>query len=234
MTRCHSGGGSEGAQRKPRGRSRAAAVGSFADEAAAHVERGAPIPVELVEEGLRLLGEAERRRIIASWASLHPHRWRSLSEAVGDIAIIERAMAASAVLAAIVDRITPAHELAAVLENGELSRSLCAALAIVLLPGAVWSYEDALTVQGAAAGLRSVEWMSAIEESGEELVRPEHVERLRRQSARLAAVLPYAGLPRASQTLSEACSLVVGDDALARATAVAVLVTYAGYVHLSS
>jgi hypothetical protein len=53
-----------------------------------------------------------------------------------------------------------------------------------------------------------------------------HVQRTSALAARLAAELPFAGLPEASQTLERACDEVERSLDAARATTAALLIAY--------
>lgn len=147
--------------------------------------------------GAALLDAAEQERLVALWADRYPDRWSRIRAQVSDPALVERALVASAVRAAIMDcRACPRGVLEG-LEGGQLERSPAAAIALALSlwPQAVWSYEEAVAyVSDEPVGI------------GEE-----HVPRVRAQAARLAARLPAAGLPRASATLLGGCALVARE-----------------------
>jgi len=186
------------------------AIEAFADRLAAEMgdEPRHTTPGE-VAEGVRLLSAGERRRLIGSWVDRYPDRWRKVCSEVGDAALAERTLLASAVRAAVVDRIVCPPVVVAGLDDGKLERSPGAALALALATGAhaVWSYEEALGPE-------------------EPTVTVEHIARVRAQARRLRRRLPFDGLPRASATLVRGCELVAHDAAAAAGVAELLLEAY--------
>jgi hypothetical protein len=107
------------------------AIETFADRVAAAIgDRPRDSSPAEVAEGVRLLSESERRRIVRSWAGWYPDRWRKICAEVGDTGLAETTLVASAVRAAVADRIACPREVVAKLEGGasvrpsRLSRSL--------------------------------------------------------------------------------------------------------------
>jgi hypothetical protein len=178
-------------------RPQGAAIDAFADRVAVELADAPrePTPVE-VSEGVRLLSHGERRRVIRSWAGRYPDRWRKICSEVGDTPLAERTFLASAVCAAVADRVVCRREIVAELEDGALEGSPGAALALAIAPPAVWSYEEVLAPEDAA-------------------VTRAHVARVRAQAGRLRRRPPYDGLPRASATLARGCDLVADDSVAA-------------------
>jgi hypothetical protein len=221
--RCH---GLRGSERRHRGRElqalaelhdlallfpsvrpRGTAIDAFADRVAAEMgdEPRGSTPAE-VAEGVRLLSPGERRRLVRSWVAQHPARWRTICSVVGDTAVAEHTFLASAVRAAIADRVVCPPGVVAELEDGGLERSPGAALGLVISPFAIWAYEDVLS-------------------SAEPAITGQHVARVRAQARRLRLRLPFDGLPRASATLARGCDLVA-DDAAATGVAALLLEAY--------
>jgi hypothetical protein len=97
-----------------------------------------------------------------------------------------------------------------------------------LFPEDVWSLDDAVAAAAAAAGRESVReaWEGAIGGVVRERLEPVHVQRIRTQAARLAAHLPFEGLPRASALLGRGCELVSRADDVAADVAVTLLRNY--------
>jgi hypothetical protein len=212
----------------PRVRPRDEVVEAFAQRVALELDPGDQrVPAGRVEEGVALLDDSERRRIVDDWASRYPDRWSSLCAAVGDAALTERAVVASAVRGAISERRPVALGPVAMLEDGALSRSPCAALALVLVPPLVWSRDDAILVSAAAAKRSPQPFFDAAEELAGEHAEEWHVRRVQALAERLGAQLPIPGLPRASRTLGEGCRRVVADEAAAHGVAAVLLATYA-------
>lgn len=188
-------------------RPKGAAIEAFADRIAAEMgdEPRDSTPAE-VAEGVRLLSNGERRRLVRSWAGRYPDRWRNVCSEVGNSAVVEQTLLASAVRAAVADRIVCPPVAVAGLEGGALERSPGAALALAIAPHAVWSYEEVLTRDDPA-------------------VTKQHIARVRVQASCLRRRLPFVGLPRASETLISGCRLVA-DDAAAAGVAVLLLESY--------
>ena len=162
--------------------------------------------------GAALLDAAEQERLVALWADRYPDRWSRICAEVSDRALVEWALVASSVRAAIMDRRACPRGVLEGLEGGRLERSPAAAvaLALSLWPQAVWSYEEAMAyVSDEPVGI------------GEE-----HVPRVRAQAARLAARLPEAGLPRASAALQRGCELVADELRMAIGVAELLLDAY--------
>src|SRR5712691_3002772 len=81
---------------------------AFAARVARELDPDDPsVPPSRVEEGVVLLDERERRRIVDAWTSKYPDRWSSLCTAAGHVALTERAVVASAVRGMISERRTP-------------------------------------------------------------------------------------------------------------------------------
>jgi hypothetical protein len=181
-------------------RPKGSAIETFAERIAAMIgdEPRHATPTE-VAEGVRLLSPGERRRLVRSWTGRYPGRWRRICSVVGDAALVERTLVASAVNAAVADRVVCPSGVVAELEDGGLERSPAAALALAISPFAVWSYEEVLGRK-------------------EPAVTGEHTARVRAQARRLRRRLPFDGLPRASATLGHGCDLVA-DDAVAAGVA---------------
>jgi len=47
------------------------------------------VPIDAVVEGVELLDEVERSRILDEWVRAYPDRWASVCSAVGDISLVE-------------------------------------------------------------------------------------------------------------------------------------------------
>jgi hypothetical protein len=205
-------------------------ISGFAEGVAAQLEGPDPrVPVEHVEAGLALLDTRERRRIVAAWARRYPDRWVSVCAAVGDVALAERTLVASAVRGAISERRAYPLDAFADLDDGALSESPCAALALVLPPPLVWERDDAILVREAVqAGVTELaRRYDAAEAAASRRVRRVHVSRVRVHAARLASRLPVDRYPCAASTLANGCGEVARHEEFARAVAAALLAVYA-------
>lgn len=89
----------------PAVRPRDAVFDAFAERAAAALDPAKPlVPIGLMEQGLALLDEDERRRIVESWSLVYPDRWAPLLEDGGCEPLICRAVVCGAVRIAILER----------------------------------------------------------------------------------------------------------------------------------
>jgi hypothetical protein len=175
-------------------RPRGVVIGAFADRVASAIgETPRDTSPTEAAEGVRLLSDGERRRLVRSWAGRYPERWRKLCAAVGDTRLGEVTLVASAVRGAVADRVSCPRELIAELEEGIFEDAPVAAVALVLAPPAVWSFEDVVT--------------------GRNDVNAGHVARARTQVGRLRRRLPLPELPRASATLIRGCDVADDDHA---------------------
>lgn len=203
---------------------------AYAEQVAATLPEADPrVPVDLVERGLALLSEEERRRIPRDWASRYADRWASVCAAAGDTALVERIFAASAVRGAISERRPVPRGLCEVLEDGRLRRSPCAAVALVVAPPIVWARDDALITLSAVsvpASVDRVAWFRRVEAMAAGVVAEEHVERVRAAAARITDQLPIEGLPRTSATLAEGCARIAEDGQAAAGVAGVLLAAY--------
>ena len=69
---------------------------AYAEQVAAALDPADPsVPIDAVVEGVELLDEVERSRILDEWVRAYPDRWASVCSAVGDISLVERAFVAS-------------------------------------------------------------------------------------------------------------------------------------------
>lgn len=203
---------------------------AYAERVATALDPADPsVPIDAVVQGVELLDETERSRIVNEWACVYPDRWASVCSAVGDISLVEAAFVASAVRGAISERRPAPRALVALFEGGNLRRSPAAALGLVLAPSLIWN-RDAATVfrqdLGRSEDLRPTGFNGAIS-LAYGYVGDEQVERVRVGSQRLARDLPVADLPTGSDTLSRGCEIVTSDDASASQVAALLLVAYA-------
>jgi hypothetical protein len=192
------------------------------------------IPEPLIEEGLDLVGRAERRRVVESWSHPYADRWASITYTAGRRGAAETALVAGALRAAIAEVQPTPRGRVEPFEDESLRRSPLAAVALVVPPMFVWSRDEAEAATAAAAGRRKLrDRLRTIEHVGFALITHGHVRRLRRLAAFVAAELPFAGLPAASESLAGACRAVAADDEDARAATVASLLAYVEEIDLA-
>jgi hypothetical protein len=201
------------------------AVEAFVDQKAVEHPTGNVSDGEL-REGLELLDEQERRRVVALWSDPYADRWASLTFAAGDVGAAERALIVGSLRAAIAERQSTPRELVAPLEGGALRRSPFAALSTVLPPGLVWSIDEARAAHVAASHRRMRAGMDAVEGVAYALMTFTHIQRTSALTARLARELPIAGLLEASRTLSDACEELERSLDASRAATAALLIAY--------
>jgi hypothetical protein len=184
------------------------------------------VPNAALREGLALVDEQERRRIVELWSDPYADRWASLTHAAGDVGAAERALVVGSLRAAIAERQSTPRELIEPLEGGALRRSPFAALSTVLPPALVWSVDEARAGQVAASKRSRRAGMDAIEGVAYALMTFTHVQRTSALTRRLALELPFTGLPEASRTLSMGCDEVTRSLDAARAAVAALLIAY--------
>lgn len=210
-------------------RPRDAVFDAFARRVAGTLDPLAPgIPSGRVEEGLALLDEPERERIVASWIEPYRDRWQAMLADGGSEIPIERALVAGAVRMAIVDHLPPPRDMLGTLEGGAVRSHPADALAILVWPGSIWSIDEAVcATRFVPADLDFEQRMVSLERHTPGWVGPEHMDRLRSAASRLRAHLPVDGLPRASATTTEGCEEVRCDDGVCAAIAARLLALYA-------
>jgi hypothetical protein len=184
------------------------------------------VPDAVLREGLELVDEQERRRIVELWSDPYADRWASVTHASGDVEAAERALVVGSLRAAIAERQSTPRELIEPVEGGALRRSPFAALSTVLPPALVWSVDEARAAHVAASNRRGRAAMDAVEGVAYALMTFTHIQRTSALTRRLALKLPFTGLPEASRTLSTACDEVTRRVDAARAAAAALLIAY--------
>lgn len=114
-----------------RGRARGAAELGDGEELREDVLAGAAAAID----------EREAHRLVDEWSAAYPDRWSSLCHTAADVEAAERELVKGALAAAIYERLPTPPELVVELELIELSP--CPALALLLPPQFVWSYDEA-------------------------------------------------------------------------------------------
>lgn len=206
------------------------AVESFADGAADRLgDHDGFVPVELAEEGLALVDDAERRRLVEVFAERYPEPWAELRESVGDDALTERTLVVGTVRAAIGERRPPPLRVLAEVERAtDTIDTPEKALLFLLSPSGAWTVEDVAAAGNAAERAAEGEygWMRAVDRVAADRIEAEQVGRVRVLSGHLRRRLPFNGCPRISALLAEACAEVEQDDDLAYEIAGHLLTTY--------
>lgn len=172
---------------------------------------------DMLTDAAAAIDEREAHRVVSEWCAAYPDRWSSLCHAATDVGAAERELVKGALAAAVYERLPTPRELVVELELIELSP--CAALALLLPPQFVWSYDEARAAAVALPG--------RIDEVAAALGRIEHVERVRALSGLLSRELPFRGFPRASAILAESCAAAESDIEFARAVSTLSLIAYA-------
>ncbi len=195
---------------------------------AALASTGPAAPVEVVENGLRLLDDEERRRVVGRWALSYPDRWRRIIDLAGEPALVERAVVAGAVRVTLLENRPLPPEVLTPLEGGALRHLPTQALALLVAPPAVWSIDEAvttLTLFPRRGGLDAA-WFETVERHAASCVGTEHVARLRAACRRVARQFPMAGLPRASEIAAAGCSAILTDNVQAKSVCALLLTVY--------
>jgi hypothetical protein len=202
---------------------------AFADRAAGGLTQRGAIPPEIVEEGAGLLPDADRARLLRSFARRYRRRWTAVVDAVGEAAPAERALVLSAVRAAIAERRLPPRSILKAVERNHRSLDTGPKVLLFLLePGHIWPLEDAHAAITAVGRLpANADLMSAIVDVAATRLDADHRRRVRALVDHLARRLPLPRFPRTSVLLAEACAEAAEDDVLADELARASLGVYA-------
>jgi len=215
----------------PEVRPRDAIFDAFAERAAATLDPDGPRPTtDLIEEGLTLLDDGERRRIVESWSLVYPDRWGALVADGGSEPLIWRAVVCGAVGVAILER-CPSPTMAFLPYEGGFHQDVPAnALTLAIQPPSVWSIDEAVV----AASLHpkrskdfDPDWFDATADYGARSMRDGHRLRFRSAVGRIEAQLPIVGLPNATQLVRDGCVVLLGDDGWCNAIGGRLLALYA-------
>jgi SEC-C motif len=209
------------------------AVDRFLDAAAAGLDDDTDPDDDLLAEGLTLVDDQERRRVVDSWTVPYADRWESLTRAAADAEGAQRELVLGALEMGVLERVpTPRDLLEIVDESGLRTPSL--ALALVVPPGFVWSRDEAgAAVAASELRRKPLQRDRAVAGVASALVTYEHVRRLRALAGRVAGELPVAGLPAASDTLAMGCRDVELDLDAARQVLAALLMAYVQQLELA-
>ena len=102
----------------------------------------------------------------------------------------------------------------AVFEGGLFADDPAGALALLVRPPTIWSFEDAVVVDGLFPRRERFEpeRFDAIASLAGRCVGDDHLARVRRAVARIERQLPVDGLPCASATVAAGCAVIAADD----------------------
>jgi hypothetical protein len=200
-----------------------APVLAFAERVAAELGEADELPADVLDEGLRLVGESERSLLVESWRHDFPDRWASVVHTAADEQAVLREVTLGALEIAVATCAATPPELVAAVDSSGFPAG--AALAFVLPPPYVWSYNDARAA--ALAGDDGIDEMAAA------LMRSEHEERVRELSASVERELPFAGFRVASELLAEACRATREDLQFLRGVLTLVLYAYVRELELA-
>jgi len=196
-------------------------------------ENDGSVPEEVIAGGLALVDAADRASIVATFREVAPDVWERLAD-IADHA--ERELVSSAVQGAVCDRRPVPRTQLVLLETDEpLLDEVALRLGMLLPSGAVWSVADAEAV---LPELPDGFLWGRVREPTEgplfDRVEDWHVERVRLLCDALHRHLPLPSLPRASRIVRADCEVVLRDDAQARRTAAALLLSHASWVAASA
>jgi hypothetical protein len=179
--------------------------------------------LELVDEGLALLHDDERRRIVDAYADTCTEAWRGMVAETGDERVAEVALLAGAVTAALQEW----RELDCLglelLEDGEGGgRDAADDLSLVVDCCDLWSVVEAARAEEAIAAIPDevddaayeLLWTAAFEREAARLRTARHERRLAILVARVRGQLPVSNFPRASRLLIQACDAFQQDASI--------------------
>jgi hypothetical protein len=211
----------------PHLRAEGEAISAFAERVAAELA-GGELSAELVAEGIALLDDAERTRIVETVAREQPEAWKELERDAVKGAEAETALVGGAVRVAVESRSTPPrHVLHAIESSDQLRDHSFQALALTLPSARLWSIEDAMDAGDASVAARGREaWLDAVADVAEERWSAWHDARLAELVANLDRHLPDAAYPRASAVLAEACAELEHATEAAQEVATVMLANY--------
>ena len=200
----------------PSVRPRAPDVLALAERLAEDLGDDEELDEDVLADAAAAIDEEEAHRLVGDWSAAYPDRWSSLCHTAADVEAVERELVTGALAAAVHERLPTPLELVIELELAELSP--CPALALLLPPQFVWSYDEARVAAVALPG--------RIDEVAAALGRVEHTERVRRLSGLVSRELPFHELPSASAVLANACAAVESEIEFARAVSTLSLLAY--------
>lgn len=186
------------------------------------------VPADRIEQGLALLTADEQRHLVAQFADRHPDQWAAVRSDAADVPALERALAAGAVRAAIIERRLPPTSRLSDLERGIAPiRSPRDVLAVTLPPEAIWSVIDVEAAEQAAADAGTDgEWLDAILVVAESRGHEAHPLRVQVLAAALRRRLPVTDFRTASMMLDDAYGRAERNLDFAESVVVALLPAY--------
>jgi hypothetical protein len=217
----------------PRVRPRDEVVVAFAGRLALELPVAAvEIPQDRIEEGVALVAESERRRIVDELRARYPSRWASLTAAAGDVGLTERAIVASAVKCAVIERLPIRRGLFELIEAMPAPASPCGVLVLALDGSLIWDRDDAIVIgRTIPPGRDAMSFYAEAHALADRRVEEWQLGRVRELAERIRDELPVVGLDRASRLLDEGIAEVAADDAAAAWVAGALLARYADLVY---
>jgi hypothetical protein len=183
----------------------------------------------IVARGLIACGAKRRSHIVRRWRAQCDDGSRSLVTDNGCSVRIGRDAAVDPVRCALLEWLPLTHLDLAIYDGGLFREAPADSLSLLIRPPTVWSLADAV----AAARLLSSgfgfepEQFDAIERYAGSLLRPVHLDRVRRAAQRIEAQLPNLELPTASTIVAAGCGRIAVDDLPCRAVAARQLARYA-------
>jgi hypothetical protein len=201
-----------------------AALAAAEDVARSLGSNDGEVPAERIRAEVERLDAAERRGLVAAFASEHADQWAAVCADAGDVAALEDALVAGSVRASIQERRLPYASRLSDLEVGRAPAADPRAVLAVTLPAeAVWSIVDAQAAERAASEAAG---LGAVMEMAEERASEEHALRVRALAAVLRRQLPLGEFPRASALLDEAYGRALDEDGFADLVAKGLLTIY--------
>jgi hypothetical protein len=205
-----------------------AAATTLARRRALAFDARASVTAWLIGAGLDALDSRRRRSVIEAWNAYRDHGPRLVGDGGCDVRLGRDAVG-PAERAALLAWLPLTQRELAVYEGGLFEDTPAHAVALTVRPPTIWLLDEAIDAERLFPRRASFapERFAAIERHAYERIRAEHVIRLGRALARIAAQLPVAELPVASATVAAGCALVASDHARARAVVARQLARYA-------
>ena len=188
----------------------------------------ASVTAWLIGAGLEALDPGRRQNVIERWSTYRDHGPRLVGDGGCDVRL-GRGRVETRERAALLEWLPLTDRELAVYDGGLFEDAPTHAIALLVRPPTIWGLDEAIDAERLfPRGTRfAPARFAAIERHGFRRIRAEHLARLRRSVARIAAQLPADGLPVASATVAAGCALVAADDARARAVVARQLARYA-------
>jgi len=182
----------------------------------------------LIGAGLDSLDQDRRQEVMQGWSAYRDHGPRLVGDGGCDVRL-GRGGVAPAERAALLAWLPLTDRELAVYEGGLFEAAPAHAIALLLRPPTIWALDEAVEAERLfpRRSRFAADRFAAIERYAHDRIGAEHITRLRRAVARIAAQLPVAALPVASAIAVSGCAVIADDDRRGRAVVARQLARYA-------